>query len=459
MTRRIALVAIPSALLLLLEGHAAAANPTYYDSLAEFQVDVTDTVTDDYSNPSYMFIQGNDQMSGVFGETDYMSTGHMDLNIISAGYYCAGCNGSFELSFLTTSVGDATGVNGVGFDIPSHSVNVPYYAFITFADGEQQDIPLPPAGQFWGVSAPERIERIHIGLSMGGSTTDGSFGIDNLIVGDGFDETPCGDGIPTEDEECDTAGESATCNANCTLPECGDGIPNEAAGEVCDDGGPSASCNADCTAIVCGDGIVNAVAGEECDDSGESATCNIDCTIAVCGDDIANVTAGEECDDSAESPACDPDCTVPVCGDGYENNTAGEFCDDGNLEDGDGCSATCTNEEIESTEGGGTSSEGGETTDASTTGGESSGGPSDTGDSTAGPADTTDGSGDSAPASETTAPAESSSGDVDDTSGGVTGATSDPVSGCGCTADPISNAIAWSGLVFAGAFATRRRRR
>ncbi|MEX1363042.1 MAG: FG-GAP repeat protein, partial [Nannocystaceae bacterium] len=47
---------------------------------------------------------------------------------------------------------------------------------------------------------------------------------------------------------------------------------------------------------ICGDGITNATAGEACDDGGESATCNADCTLAMCGDGITNATAGEACD-------------------------------------------------------------------------------------------------------------------------------------------------------------------
>jgi hypothetical protein len=93
---------------------AEAATPTYYNDLVTFQGDITSSVTDDYSNPAYVFIQDNATMSGVLGETDYMTTGFMNLNIVSGGYYCAGCNGSFQLSFQTTSVGTPVGVHGVG---------------------------------------------------------------------------------------------------------------------------------------------------------------------------------------------------------------------------------------------------------------------------------------------------------------------------------------------------------
>ncbi len=369
-------------------GTAEAATPTYYADLATFQGDITTSVTDDYSNAGYMFIQNNAVMSGVVGETDYMSTGFNDLNIVSNEQYCAGCNGSFELSFLTTSVGTAAGVVGVGMNIPGHSQATPYFAFITFADGTTEDIQMPAQGSFWGVAAPERIERIHFGLSMGATTTSGSFSIDDLIVGDGIipdsdcctaspTGTPgctdaacealvcandafccnnswdgicangaiaacpvlcgvvCGDGVVEGAEQCDDAGESANCNADCTFATCGDQIVNAAAGEDCDDGGESAACDANCTFATCGDGEINMAAGETCDDGGESATCNADCTPGSCGDGQTNVAAGEECDDAGESATCDVDCTPAMCGDSTVNATAGENCDDG------GRSATC----------------------------------------------------------------------------------------------------------------------
>jgi alpha-tubulin suppressor-like RCC1 family protein len=73
----------------------------------------------------------------------------------------------------------------------------------------------------------------------------------------------CGDGIQQGDELCDHAGESATCDVDCTFVACGDGIVNGAAGEACDlddlaglscadvgdfDGGTLA-CNADCASF------------------------------------------------------------------------------------------------------------------------------------------------------------------------------------------------------------------
>lgn len=53
----------------------------------------------------------------------------------------------------------------------------------------------------------------------------------------------CGDGFPktqgANTEECDTGGkvDSPTCDFNCTLPVCGDGHRNSAAGEMCEPNG------------------------------------------------------------------------------------------------------------------------------------------------------------------------------------------------------------------------------
>ncbi|HCF56915.1 MAG TPA: hypothetical protein DFS52_02825, partial [Myxococcales bacterium] len=142
----------------------------------------------------------------------------------------------------------------------------------------------------------------------------------------------CGDGFhnPAAGEQCDTAGESPTCNTDCTTPRCGDGKLNAAFGEQCDTAGESPTCNADCTTPRCGDGKLNVSFGEICDDGGESAGCNSDCTHARCGDGKLNVSFGEICDDGGETAACNADCTVAVCGDGKLNLAAGEECDDGN---------------------------------------------------------------------------------------------------------------------------------
>ena len=112
----------------------ANAGVTYSDRTT-FEATLNSTVIDDYENASYVFLQTDAVMSGVLGETQYTTTGFTDNNIVfqnnSEHGYCGGCNGSFLLDFTSTSVGDATGVYGVGFEY--YNIGDPLYsAFITY---------------------------------------------------------------------------------------------------------------------------------------------------------------------------------------------------------------------------------------------------------------------------------------------------------------------------------------
>jgi hypothetical protein len=314
------------AVVALMAGRAEAAVPIYYNNLGDFQSDIIFSVTDDYSNPGYVFIQSNAVMSAVIGETDYMSTGFMELNIVSGGTYCAGCNGSFELSFQTTTVGNAEGVSGVGMNIAFQDPGNPYFAFITFADGTTDNIQLPGAGSFWGVAAPERIERIHFGLSMGGVTQGGGFGIDNLIVGDGNlgpctantdcvdDQNPCTDGV-CDASVCTYVPNTAPCDDGnlCTDDICGGGtcvgMPNTA---PCDDGNF-------CTDDICGGGTcVGQFNANPCDDM-EVCTENDVCGLGICQGTLVACSDGNEC-------------TIDFCefGKGCAAINSNAPCDDGN---------------------------------------------------------------------------------------------------------------------------------
>jgi hypothetical protein len=491
-TTTIALLLPMGAIALSMAGHAEAAVPTYYNSLVDFQSDITFTVTDDYSNPAYVFIQSDAQMSAVIGETDYMSTGFMNLNIVSGGTYCAGCNGSFELSFQTTTVGNALGVNGVGMNIVFQDPGNPYFAYITFADGTTANIQLPGGGSFWGVAAPERIERIHFGLSMGGTTQGGSFGIDNLIVGDGNigtcvveadcvdDQNPCTD-VSCDAGLCTYPPNTAPCDDGnqCTDDICGGGEctgqPNTA---PCDDG------NA-CTDDICGGGTcTGAFNSNPCDDM-EVCTENDVCGLGICQGSLV------ACDDGNE-------CTIDFCefGVGCDAVNSSAPCDDGNActemdacaagtcsgnaigcSDADVCTADscdpvlgCVTEPIEGCCDGdedcgadevcnldentcvpsspGDESSGGGSSDGGTTG---SGGSSDGGPSDAGVDDSGGATGVASTSGQDTGAMGSSSGDS------VGGEAPDPIGGCGCTTTPSERRLWW--LMVPLGLALRRRRR
>ncbi|MDH5720339.1 MAG: DUF4215 domain-containing protein [Spirochaetia bacterium] len=157
----------------------------------------------------------------------------------------------------------------------------------------------------------------------------------------------CGDGITNAltGEQCDTFGfQTAGCETNCLLPACGDSIINLAAGESCDSGGVQTSlCEADCSSPVCGDSVTNTLAGESCDSGGvQTALCEADCSSPVCGDNVTNTLAGEACDSGGvQTSLCEADCSSPVCGDNVTNTLAGEACDSGGVQTAL-CEADCS---------------------------------------------------------------------------------------------------------------------
>jgi Concanavalin A-like lectin/glucanases superfamily len=170
-----------------------------------------------------------------------------------------------------------------------------------------------------------------------------------------YSEPTCGNSIIETGEQCDTGGDSTTCNEDCTFASCGDGYTNASyisplSGlvEQCDTEGESTSCDLNCTTATCGDGDVNTARNEDCDTAGQSASCNTDCTDAVCGDGKINAAAGETCDGNGagvggETVTCDTDCTARSCGDGVINVTAGEECDGGPLCNGSCLTVSITN--------------------------------------------------------------------------------------------------------------------
>ena len=153
----------------------------------------------------------------------------------------------------------------------------------------------------------------------------------------------CGDGhVHVGHEACDDGNDldDDACSNDCTLASCGDGEVQP--GETCDDGNASNqdACPGTCQAAACGDGFVQ-LGVEACDDEVASAQCDADCSLPECGDKLVNSAAAEACDDGEETATCDADCSLPECGDGTLSLLAGEECDDGNLSDLDDCSSEC----------------------------------------------------------------------------------------------------------------------
>ena len=184
-----------------------AASPTYYSSRLSFEADIDPGfVLDGYTDPLYGFVQSDADMSAVLGETDYFSTGFPDFNLVVLGQYCAGCNGSFLLSFMTTSFSGTwvPGIGASGFDVGQHDLGSPYVAHVTFGDGTTEDIPLPSAPGFFGVIEDTvGVDSIHVGLAGGLTTTSGNLAIDNLVIGEKLVPLDSdGDGFMDDQDNC-----------------------------------------------------------------------------------------------------------------------------------------------------------------------------------------------------------------------------------------------------------------
>ncbi|MFO7566982.1 MAG: hypothetical protein R6X02_30335 [Enhygromyxa sp.] len=124
----------------------------------------------------------------------------------------------------------------------------------------------------------------------------------------------------------------------------GDGDPNTGEGDG--DGDPNTGDGDGDGDSGTGDGDGDPGTGDGDGDSGDSGPGDGDAE-PFCGDGIVDEELGEECDDGVDNGPefkCLADCTLNVCGDGFVGPDEG--CDDGNTDDNDGCSASCTLEEL-----------------------------------------------------------------------------------------------------------------
>jgi len=188
-TVKLATVLATASLIAIACGATAAGAATTYSDRATFEAQLAGHFTDDYENPGYHFFQNDAQMSAVVGQTTYTATGFGNVDLVptdggTGHYYCAGCNGSFQLGFGGTTYSSGGGVYGVGFDL---FANQNYDALVTFANGSSTVFTLPTSpftalNAFWGVTSDLGIASIYLGHS-GQAATDGNTGIDNLEIG------------------------------------------------------------------------------------------------------------------------------------------------------------------------------------------------------------------------------------------------------------------------------------
>lgn len=183
---------------------------TIFTSSASFFSSVGFYLTDDYQHLDYMTGDIEDQlivdrftnnrMSAIFGETIYRTTGFPNnypdgqtnsvayYGVGNERYYCGGCNGSFQLDFTATSVGDGDGVYGVGLNVGGNIASFPFYAYVIFSDNTSASflMPIVEGGgvqkNFWGITSDTKIRTIDFGGYNGAAVAMGSFLIDDLTI-------------------------------------------------------------------------------------------------------------------------------------------------------------------------------------------------------------------------------------------------------------------------------------
>ncbi|MEH6478131.1 MAG: hypothetical protein V7727_20730 [Sneathiella sp.] len=175
---------------------------TTYTDRSLFEATLGTSVTDDFSDAGYgrpalgtVSRFTNAEMSAVLGETDYTSTsiGYpirsntvFGINAANGYAYCAGCNGSFNLGFTSTSVGTSDGVYGVGIAFLNYED--PFFtAFVTFGDGSTANYALPQSNSFqtfFGITSDLLVTSMHLGLVDGATAQyKGLFVLNNLTIG------------------------------------------------------------------------------------------------------------------------------------------------------------------------------------------------------------------------------------------------------------------------------------
>lgn len=174
----------------MIASSAHAATITFTNRAA-FEATLSRSFTDTYDTsrgyaPGFS-ITADAPFSAIVGQTRYQTTGFSNLNIIQSNRtYCAGCNGSFNLFFDSTTFGTADGVQAVGFDAP---FNQGFDALVTFGDNSAQLFALTVGNvnSFFGLTSDKLIKSIAFG--PGGQRTNSvSFVLDNLTIGNAVPE-------------------------------------------------------------------------------------------------------------------------------------------------------------------------------------------------------------------------------------------------------------------------------
>jgi MYXO-CTERM domain-containing protein len=181
------------------------------------------------------------------------------------------------------------------------------------------------AGRVWNLGAIEAGDRLSDGIEFASGVpymANALLGVgENLYVTGHVNECFAGTAVwklSSAGDMTESTPHTSGIGSACYLMEetayinyCGDGVPRAHSDEECDSAGDSATCDTDCTLAACGDGYVNAEAGEDCDDGNTEG--GDDCP-ATCKALLAPAANGESGASGSEQPGTTPANVDPVDG-------------------------------------------------------------------------------------------------------------------------------------------------
>lgn len=163
------------AVALALTANAGAAVVTYANQAA-FLASVSDPKVDTFDG-NFQILSNAAIKAASAGKVGYASSYFSNLNILSGGSLCWGCNGSGQMDLTDTNVGTINGV--YGFSMTTQQ-NYGYNAYITFGDNSTMTL-LNPNGYF-GITSSSLIKHIEFAHSVGQTSWDGSIMFNDVTV-------------------------------------------------------------------------------------------------------------------------------------------------------------------------------------------------------------------------------------------------------------------------------------
>lgn len=164
-------------------GTAQAAVVTYANQAA-FLASVSNPKIDNFDG-NFQILSNAAIKAASAGSVGYASTGFSNLNIVSGGNLCWGCNGSGVVDLTDTNVGTINGVYGFSMDLHH---NFGYNAYVTFGDNSTLAL-LSPIG-YYGMTSTSLIKRIEFAHAPGQTSTDGSMSLNTVTVAAAASDVP-----------------------------------------------------------------------------------------------------------------------------------------------------------------------------------------------------------------------------------------------------------------------------